>query len=334
MPPFNVTSVDPHLKTPNTQIWNLNLQQELDPRFVLQIGYVGNKSTHQLQLLDINAPTPGPLTPDNAQSRRPFNLLYPTLGQINTISSVGWANYDSLQVVLKSTDFHGLTTQVAFTWSHNLDTASEVDDFFGTSGYIPQNPRDLKGSYGNSEFDQPRALIITYVYAIPTAKAGRVLSFVSRNWQLSGTTTFRDGLAAPVLTANNSSGTYSFHERPDCVGPIHYQLQDFTQPYVDPSAFLVPQPGTGVFGNCARDPIFAPGLMDWDIAMQRTFKLGERFAFEFRTAFFNAFNHPNFAEPSPDPSTRITATADDGSFDSHFGVGGPRNIQFSGKIRW
>jgi Carboxypeptidase regulatory-like domain len=333
-PPFNVTSVDPHLKTPNTQIWNFNLQQELNPRFALEIGYVGNKSTHQLQLLDINQPTPGPLAADNALSRRPFNAVFPTLAQINTISSVGWASYNSLQVVLKSTNFHGLTTQTAFTWSHNLDTASEVDDFFGTSGYVPQDSRNLKGSYANSEFDQRRSLIITYIYAIPSPKLGSKLSFALRNWQVSGTTTFRDGLAAPVLTANNSSGIFSFHERPDCVGPFHYQLKDFTRPYVDPSAFSTPAPGSGVFGNCPRNPIVAPGLTDWDIALQRTFKFGERFSFEFRTAFFNAFNHPNFAEPSPVVGGTITASADDGSFDSHFGVGGPRNIQFSGKIRW
>jgi hypothetical protein len=333
-PPFNVTSVDPHLKTPYTQIWNLNLQQELNPRLVLQIGYVGNKSTHQLQLLDINEPTPGPASPDNAQSRRPFNTIYPTLAQINTISSVGWANYNSLQVVLKSTNFHGLTMQTAFTWSHNLDTASEVDDFFGTSGYVPQDSRNLKGSYGNSEFDQRRSLIITYIYAIPSPKVGNKISFALRNWQVAGTTSFRDGLATPVLSANNSSGTFSFHERPNCVGPFHYQLTDFTRPYVDPSAFPTPASGSGVFGNCPRNPIVAPGLTDWDISVQRTFKFRERYSFEFRTAFFNAFNHPNFAEPSPVVGGTITATADDGSFDSHFGVGGPRNIQFSGKIRW
>ena len=334
-PPFNATSIDPHLKTPNTQIWNLNLQQELNSRFVLQIGYVGNKSTHQVQLLDINQPTPGPLASDDGQSRRPFNTLFPTLAQINTIESVGWANYNSLQVVLKSTDYHGLTMQAAFTWSHNLDTASEVDDFFGTSGYVPQDSTNLKGSYGNSEFDQRRALSIMYIYAIPSPKMGNIASFALRNWQLSGTTTFRDGLHVPVLSGVNSSGTYNGHERPNCVGPFQYQLSNFSEPYVNVSAFATtPAPGSGLFGNCPRDPIVAPGLNVWDIAVQRTFKFAERYSLEFRSSFFNAFNHPNFAEPAPFVGGTITASADDGSFDSHFGEGGPRNIQFGLRLLW
>ncbi|MGH9498029.1 MAG: TonB-dependent receptor domain-containing protein [Terriglobales bacterium] len=332
-PPFNITSIDRHIKTPSTQLWNLNVQQELAPKIVLTVGYVGNRSNHQLQLLDINQPTPGINTATNtSQSRRPFNTQFPDLRQINTISSNGWADYNSLQVVLKSTDFHGLTTQVAFTWSHNIDTASEVEDFFGTSGYVPQDSRNLAGSVGNSEFDQRRALIITYVYRIPGTKFGNFADQILKDWQLSGTTTMRDGLASPVLTFGGESGVDNFHERPNCIGPIRYQLKDFTQPYVLPGAFAPPAPGT--FGNCPRNPIVAPGLNAWDISIQRTFNLGERVSFDFRTSFFNAFNHPNFAEPSPDLSTTITATADDGSFDSHFGVGGPRNIQFMGRIRW
>jgi hypothetical protein len=330
----NVNSVDHNLKTPNTQAWNLNIQQELAPKVVFQIGYVGNKSTHQLQLLDINQPIPGAdNSPDAEQLRRPFNTVFPNFGAIDTLSSVGWANYHSLQAILKSTDFHGLTTQVSFTWSHNMDTASEVSDFFGTSGFVPQDATNLRGSYGNSEFDQRRSLVITYIYAIPTRKIGsKVAASVLKNWQISGTTTYRDGLSTPLLTFGDEAGIGTASERFNCVGPFHYNLKDFSQPYVDPSAFAEPAPGT--FGTCPRNPIVAPGLIAWDIAMQRTFKFGERFSFEFRTAFFNAFNHPNFAEPSPDGSLQITATADDGSFDSHFGVGGPRNIQFSGKLRW
>lgn len=332
-PPFNVTSIARNMKAPNTQYWDLNVQQELGRTFVFQLGYVGNKSTHTVQLLDINQPTPGINTATNtSQSRRPFNSVFPTLRQINTISPVGWANYNSMQAVLRSENFHGLTSQVAFTWSHNIDTASEVDDFFGTSGYVPQDSRNLKGSVGNSEFDQRRALLITYIYAIPAPHLGTALTKVLKDWQVSGTTTFRDGLASPVLTFGGESGVDNFHERPNCIGPIRYQLTDFTQPYVLPGAFAPPAPGT--FGNCPRNPIVAPGLNDWDISLQRTFKMGERVAFQLRTSFFNAFNHPNFAEPSPDLSTMITATADDGSFDSHFGVGGPRNIQLMGRITW
>lgn len=340
-PPFNIASIQRNLKTPNTQEWNLNIQQELSQRFVFQIGYVGNHSIHQLQLLDINQPPlgagygPGCVNPPSfacEQAARPYNANYPTLSQINTISTPGFATYHSLQATLKSNEFHGLTTQIAFTWSHNLDTASEVEDFFGTSGYVPQDSTNLKGSYGNSEFDQRRALIITYVYAIPQPKTLRMLAYALKDWQVSGTTTLRDGLAAPLLTFGDESGVGNFHTRFNCIAPIHYQLRDFTQPYASASSFSDPAPGT--FGNCPRNPLVAPGLNAWDMSLQRTFKMGERFAFQFRASFFNAFNHPNFAEPSPDLTTKITATADDGSFDSHFGVGGPRNIQFMGKLTW
>ena len=345
-PPFNIESIQHNLKTPNVQEWNFNIQQGLTDKFVFQIGYVGNHSIHQLQLLDINQPPegagfapgcnfgPGAGDPVCEQNARPFNAKFPNLSQINTISTTGFATYHSLQATLKSNDFHGLTTQASFTWSHNLDTASEVEDFFGTSGYVPQNAYNLKAGYGNSEFDQRRAFILTYVYAIPSPRGSGALLYLAKDWQYSGTITLRDGFAAPLLTFDDQSGVGNGHTYYDCVGPIHYQLSNFSQPYASPSSFA--EPAEGTFGNCPRDPLVAPGLKAWDMSLQRTFKLSERFAFEFRTSFFNAFNHPNFAEPSPGPasSTFITASADDGSFDSHFGVGGPRNIQFQGKITW
>ena len=127
-PPFNIESIQHNLKTPNTMLWNFNVQQELAHKVVLQVGYVGNKSIHQLQLLDINQPPEGagfgpgctpldPLTmmfgdPVCEQNARPFNAKFPTLSQINTISSNGFATYNSLQAVLRTDDFHGFTTQV------------------------------------------------------------------------------------------------------------------------------------------------------------------------------------------------------------------------------
>jgi hypothetical protein len=329
-PPFNLTAVDPHVAPQNVMNWNVNVQQELHTNIVLQVGYVGTHGRDLLQLIDVNFPAPGSAA--TAQQRRPFFSQYPTYGKISTIESIGWSNYHSMQVTLRSSNFHGLTSQMSYTWSHNLDTGSATSDYSGTSGYVPADPRNLAASYGNSEFDQRQAFIFSYAYTIPSPKVSNWLaSGALKGWILSGTTTARDGLASPVLASGGPSGTLSNRERPDCVGPIRYQLTDLTKPYVT-SGLVAPAAGT--FGTCPRDPIVAPGLYAWDISLGKTFKLGEHANFEFGAAAFNAFNHPNFAQPSPDLSTRISATADDGSFDSHFGVGGPRNIQLRGRFTW
>jgi len=328
-PPFNLIGIDPHLKPQNAQNYNLNIEQELTSGFVLQVGYVGSKGSRLFHLLDLNQPTPG--DPATADARRPFAATFPQFSKIDIIRSVGWSHYDSLQTTLRSRDFHGLTSQVSFTWSHNRDTGSETLDFFGTSGFVPADSNNLKASYGNSEFDQRRALILALVYKVPSVAHNRIAEQIFNGWLLSTVTTFRDGFAAPVLTFGGESGTNTFHERPDCIGPIVTQLRDLTQSYVV-SGLATPAPGT--FGTCPRNPIVAPGLTVSDISVGKDFQLGERARLEFRADFFNAFNHPNFGEPSPDLSTRITATADDASFDSHFGEGGPRNIQLGLRLRW
>ena len=99
----------------------------------------------------------------------------------------------------------------------------------------------MRGSYGNSEFDQRRALIITYVYAIPGPNTGNALAYALKDWQVSGTTTLRDGLATPLLTFADESGVGNNHTRYNCVGPIHYQVRDFTQPYASVTSFSKPR---------------------------------------------------------------------------------------------
>src|ERR1700730_16125524 len=114
--------------------------------------------------------------------------------------------------------------------------------------------------------------------------------------QVSGTTTLRDGLAAPLLTFGDESGVGNFHTRFNCIAPIHYQLRDFTQPYASASSFSNPAPGT--FGNCPRNPLVAPGLNAWDMSLQRTFKMGERFWVQFLVRFLNMIYYPKICAPS------------------------------------
>src|SRR5262249_13693113 len=55
-------SVDPHMRTPYIQNFNLNVQQQLGSRAVLQVGYVGSKGTKLFQFLDINQPSQAQIT--------------------------------------------------------------------------------------------------------------------------------------------------------------------------------------------------------------------------------------------------------------------------------
>jgi hypothetical protein len=330
IPPFNLIAISPYFKPQNLQNWNFNIQQEILPRVVFQIGYVGSKGTHLSQLLDVNQPTPGP--PATANQRRPFFAEYPQFAEIATISSVGDSIYNSLQTTLKTQEFHRLTAQAAFTWSHYIDTGSETFDTFGTSGFAPQNSTNLAGGRGPSNFDQRLAFTLSFVYQLPSPFKNGMLSQVLDGWQVSSVTQLRDGFATPVLSYDNSSGINAFHDRPDCVGPITYQMKDFSKPYVVTGIQEVPSPSvTGVyrFGTCGRNPIVGPGLKVADISIGKTFSLKDRLYLQFRADFFNAFNHPNFGKPSTDLNTLITTTSDQGMSDTHFGPGGPRNIQLN-----
>jgi hypothetical protein len=54
--------VDPHMRTPYIQNFNLNFQQQLANKIVLQVGYVGSIGTKLFQFLDINQPSQAQIT--------------------------------------------------------------------------------------------------------------------------------------------------------------------------------------------------------------------------------------------------------------------------------
>ena len=56
---------------------------------------------------------------------------------------------------------------------------------------FPKTPGTWQESW-NSEFDQRRALIFTYIYALPSPKLDGALGYALKDWQVSGTTTLRN----------------------------------------------------------------------------------------------------------------------------------------------
>ena len=167
-PDFMVS--DPHLRTPYTQNFNLNIQQQIG-KAVLQVGYVGAKGTKLFQYLDINQPSQAQITASDLDTGLPGYLSVPRRfanfpEYLNESTSSANSIYHSLQTSLRTSNWHGLTTQVNFTWSHSIDTASDLEDFLPNQAQ-PQDSTNPAGDRGNSSFDIRRRFTWSFTYEIP-----------------------------------------------------------------------------------------------------------------------------------------------------------------------
>src|SRR5207248_7091748 len=105
------------------------------------------------------------------------------------------------------------------------------------------------------------------------------------------------------FTASDRSFTGSSHAAyANCIGDAFAGASDSPDQYTTTGFFINPaafaRPADGTFGNCAPRKFHGPGIQMTDLSLFKQFKLTERCLMQFRTEFFNAFNHPNFANPN------------------------------------
>jgi hypothetical protein len=101
--------------------------------------------------------------------------------------------------------------------------------------------------------------------------------------------------------------------------------------WLNPAAWTAPAAGT--FGDSPRNSVYGPRFTQIDSALVKQTPLGEDRSLEFRSEFFNMFNHPNFGQPD--------STVGDGGFGQVFstfgrtiGFGTSRQIEFALKLRY
>ena len=130
---FNLTTIDPAIRTPYTQRWQGTISRELDKNSVLNLSYVGSKGTKLLQTLRPNFGTTfdpsfrptnqGVLT--RSQSDINAGIIRGPFGSISDRESNAGSNFNSLQVEFNHRYSHGLSFQTSYTWSHSLDSVSD-----------------------------------------------------------------------------------------------------------------------------------------------------------------------------------------------------------------
>jgi hypothetical protein len=85
----------------------------------------------------------------------------------------------------------------------------------------------------------------------------------------------------------------------------------------------------GTFGNAANDVIRGPGLNNFDVSIFKNFALAERMKLQFRSEFYNAFNHTQFT--GLDTAARFDAQGRQVNmrFGEFSNAAEPRRIQFA-----
>ena len=156
------------------------------------------------------------------------------------------------------------------------------------------------------------------------------------------------GFSAVINTpgGNNTRNT----RRPDIIQGVNPYLESAGLRFINPAAFTIPRPGT--YGNLMRGALFGPAFHQFDMTLQKKFRITEKVAFEFRTEIYNLFNRSNFANPpatlpnnlgAQQPGQPFTYTSETANNVGNFGLinatvgrtvglGTNRQIQFSGRI--
>ena len=345
--PCGVFSVNRNFRTPYNFNYNLQIEQSLGGKAMVQLGYVGSEGRRLLSLLNINQPLLGGPTGDATYQgtlytgvlQRPYVSAYPQYGDINQIESIGTSNYNSLQAVLKTSSTHGVSMQFSYTWSHNLD---EVTSY---RGQLPQDSTNFKGDYGASDFDTRNTFVGFANYNVPGFRGP---SMLTHGWQLNAVVTLKGGQPINLFTGTDTTGENEFTQRPNQVASpfagISHKVQNvdgsrFVQ-WFNPAAFT--DPAAGTYGNFRRNSFFGPGFSDTDFSIFKNTPITERVNTQFRVEMFNLFNRLNLASPGPqqlgnsntDSSGfgQTGSTIGAGNYAPGIGPGEPFNTQLALKI--
>ena len=309
--------VDPKMRTPYIQNFNLNFQQQLGAKTVLQVGYVGSKGTKLFQFLDINQPSQAQITAadlgcDCINSYSVPRAVAPNFFYLNQEESSANSIYHSLQTSLRTSGWRGLSSQLNFVWSHSIDTASDLEDFEPNEAQ-PQNSTNPAGDRGNSSFDIRRRLTWNFTYQLP--KMGGSMSKLKNGWGLDGVLNLQDG--QPWHLNYEFEGEYSGSgegfDRPDEISTPQYSRGN-PQQYLNLSSFVAPcgwgnpnndgtadetncVPGTRHFGSEGRNSLQGPTFKEFNFSVFKDTALGEHVTMTLRAEFFNILNHPNFSNP-------------------------------------
>jgi hypothetical protein len=305
-------------KPPKVTQWNTGIQHKLMTNVILDVAYVGSKSTDLLRQVQINAlPFGATFQPQNQDPTRtpgatlgstalPNDFLrpFPGYGGIRMWDYSGYANYHALQTSVTRRFDKGFMFSGFWVWSKALGINS-TDFSAGVPNQTKEQTRAL--DYSLLDYDRPHNITLNAIYQTPSVTDGKALGLLLNEWQISGVYRWTSGrpygvgFSIPGIGAANLTGTDG---NPNarivvtCDPGNGYSGDPYRQ--LNTACFAPPQPNSN--GNeSARFFVRAPPINNLDMSLSKNLKVYGRVKAEFRVDMFNALNHTQF--------TGVNATA-------------------------
>jgi len=358
----NIVYVPKDTKDSYVESYFLSVQKALAKNIVFDLAYVGNHGVKLQGFINGNQANP------SKNFARPYPLwggyLYNSTtfnyGDISEALNEFHSKYHGLQARYEQRFVGGLTLLDSFTWSHAMDNASAGLEANTPS---PQDANNLEGDYAQSDYNLPVMNITSLVYELPFGHGRRFLGGSNRvvntalgGWQVSAINTMQSGTplyltytpnnansVSPMISANYRGAN---QYRPNTVagqklvqgtkvrtsaGYIQYiNLNAMTLP----STYVNNVAANGLaspFGNLSKNPARSPAYYNLDLGFNKKFVTPvEGLKVEFRSEFYNVFNHTNFhMGGSSVAGTAGGAVTSGGTITNTFM---PRIIQFGLKV--
>lgn len=316
-----ITVFAPGFRPPTSQEYSLGLQTELAKNLVLEAGYSGARGTHLIRQRSVNqaeiASVANPIRGETTNTLANLPLRVPFQGwsasSMNQIESAGASWYNALLVSLNKRFSRGLQVQASYTFAKDLAT-----DFSSTTGpnggATVGDQNSPQQRYGPDLFIRKHRFIVNYTYDFPSPSnrssfTGQLLG----GWSVAGVTTVQSGRRLTVQFNNGGSVFGTTTDRASLSGtcsPGQYAVSGNVSGHLDnyinktcfsaPAVFSSDDPNALGFGNAGIGILEGPGQNNWDIALIKKFAFRwphDGAGLEFRSEFFNAFNHSQFGDP-------------------------------------
>jgi hypothetical protein len=300
----------PDLKLPYAAEWNVSLERMFGLRNVVSASYVGSAGRRLLRYEGV--PQPGAAVAQEAAA-----------------TDHGQSSYHVLELQYRRRLAPGIQGTAAYTWSHAIDNGSYDSGLHLAAALLPS-----ASDRGSASFDVRQNLTAGFTLA-PATK-----------WTLSAILRARTGFPIDVQTVENFLGLgFDDVTRPNLASgvPLWLPATNLGSRRLNPAAFSAP---SGLQGNLGRNAIAGFGMWQLDLAVERRFSYRERADLILRAESYNAFNHPNPADPvrfldSPyfgAPASMLDQMLGAGTARSGltpgFQTGGPRLFQLSARLRF